>query len=94
MPTFKLLCECGSVGKCELTDAALRAPITAWAIVLKIMARREGWSYRGGRLAKSTGTAVCPKCVLTRKALRIEADFAPAEVDPGTHQDDLELWSS
>ena len=84
MSVFRLVCACGASARCVVSDQA-PAGIDPKALALR-KAARQGWMYRGGRMGKSVITVVCPKC---RDPLLLEADVAPADVTPSTHEEDV-----
>ena len=77
--------SCTTSAKVEVPDS-LMPHIDRVALASKILSEK-GWTFRGGRMAKSTFTIFCPDH--RPKRLVTEADFASAEVVPGTWEDDL-----
>lgn len=85
---FRILCAfCPTSARAEVREDS-----TGWlaSIALALAAMSQsGWVYRNGRIGKSVCTMLCPKC--RPAALRLDADFPPAEVQPGTWKEDEEL---
>lgn len=77
----RVLCgSCDKTARVEVPPDAL-PHIDRRALALGALADK-GWAYRNGQMGKSVVTALCPKC--RPKPLRLDADFVPAEVPPGS----------
>lgn len=78
---------CQTSAKVEVPDSLL-PHIDRRALAAKILSEK-GWTYRDGRMAKSTISIFCP--AHRPKRLVTEADFSGDEVVSGTYEDDLTI---